>query len=118
MKCQLSSKTTHRVLLSKEIGQKSYKEICSGEPKKVNIGYNNDKQFIWVENNTLIPGIPPQRRIDFQVPYGDMLNSWTWEVLPVFFSLHNIEPNWLNCHFSWGRYSTDLGGWTGCVGKV
>ena len=101
-------------MISKEIRVPSnYKDICRGEATKVNIGYNNDPNFMWVENNALMP-IP---RKDIRKGMAPHISK-TWEVLSVFFSLHNIEPNWLNCHFSWGRYSPDLGGWTGCMGKV
>ena len=46
-----------------------------------------------------------------------------WEVLSPFFSIHNIEPNWLYCNWDFGYYDanwtgTGLGGWTGCAGKV
>ena len=115
MKCEVTSTTTHEVMLSKEISVSGhYKDICRGEPKKVNIGYNNDRNYMWVENNTLIPGIPASD--DFIGEEPSFAN--TWEVLLSFFSLHNIEANWLNCHWSWGWYNEELGGWTGCVGKV
>ena len=102
-------------MISKEITVSSrYKDVCRGEPKKVNIGYNNDPPFMLVENNTLIPNKPPKTRMRGVHAYM----SRTWEVLRLFFSLHNIEPNWLDCGFSWGWFDEDLGGWTGCVGKV
>ena len=55
MKCQLTSSTTHEVMISKEIKVPSYKDICGGEPRKMNLGYNNQKEswIIRVENNTL-----------------------------------------------------------------
>ena len=128
MKCQATSNTTHEVLMSKEIDYKSYKEICSGEPKKVNLGFNNDFVLMKVENKTLMPY--PQSCGDF--PYKPTENSksnpclfgslatmtFTWEMFFKFFSIHNIEPNWLDCGFSWGNYDEELGGWTGCMGKV
>ena len=116
MKCEVTSKTTHYVLISKEITYKSYKEICSGEPKKVNLGFwGNDPRVMEIENNTL-----------YQRPRGpdDNINGryavmpLDWEVLLAFFSIHNIEPNWLHCNFTAGSYDEDLGGWTGCMGKV
>ena len=115
MKCQLLSTTTHDVMISKEIDVRSYKDVCGGEPRKMNLGYNNQWQskIIRVENNTLIH-YPPEN-----IVFGlttDM--SHDWEVLLKFFTLHNIEPNWLDCHMSWGSYNKDLGGWTGCMGKV
>ena len=114
MKCQVTSSKTHDVLISKEIIYKSYKEICGGEPKKVNLGYNYDDTMLKVENNTLI----------FDPPLGTYLYgersylSYNWEVLSKFFSHYNIEPKWLDCGFSWGWYDEEQGGWTGCVGKV
>ena len=131
MKCEATSDTTHDVLMSKEIGYKSYKEICSGEPKKVNLGFNNDWGQWKVENNTQIAY--PQSCDDF--PYGKYQNneeqpvnpcihaakpymSWGWELLSKFFSIHNIKPNWLDCNMSWGWYDEELGEWTGCMGKV
>ena len=39
MRCQVTSNKTHGILISKEISYKSFKEICSGEKKKVNLGY-------------------------------------------------------------------------------
>ena len=113
MKCQVTSNTTHDVLISKEIGYKSYKEICSRESKKVNIGFKNDLERMTVENSTLMQ-IPKQTFIFGQ---GSSMSAH-WEVLSKFFSIHNIEPNWLDCNGIPGHYDEELGGWTGCVGKV
>ena len=117
MKCEATSKTTHSVLISKEIGYQSYKEICSGEPKKVNLGYNSygDVGRIQVKNNSLVH---VNRQIGDYISglYGVM--SYEWEVLGKFFSIHNIEQNWLHCNFSSGYYDEGLKGWTGCTGKV
>ena len=110
MKCEASSNTTHDVLISKEISYKTYKEICSGEPKKVNLGFY-DMWNVW--SNTLWP-YPPAYS-DLYGEYSAM--SEEWEIFYKFFSIHNIEPNWLHCNTS-GHYDEDLGGWTGCMGKV
>ena len=129
MRCQITSRTTHQVLISKEISYKSYKEICTEEPKKVNIGFLNDA-FFKVENNTMMefpqscddfPHKPELAEVSTHNPciygaYGYM--SRDWEVLSKFFSIHNIEPNWLDCNGIYGRYDEDLGGWTGCMGQV
>ena len=112
MKCQLNSNTTHDVLISKEI---SFKEICSGEPKKVNLGWNEEDNWMYVENNALVP--ISRKPIDFIYGFNTFL-AYNWEVLSMFFSIHNIEPNWLYCNQTWGWYDEDLGGWTGCMGKV
>ena len=55
MKCQVTSNTTHNVLIGKEISYKSYIEICSGEPKKINLGYWGNWGWAFnVENNSLV----------------------------------------------------------------
>ena len=114
MKCEINSRITYEVLISKEISYKSYKEICSGEPKKVNLGFNNDYKIQKVENNTLMPYPPLGTYL-----YGESSAlSYSWEVLLKFFSIHSIEPNWLNCDFTWGWFDAELGGWTGCMGQV
>ena len=113
MKCQVTSEEIHDVLISKQISYKSFKEICSGEKKKVNLGFNNDPLFMTVKNNS-ITSTPPQSYIKGKESWF----SQTWEIFTKFFSLHNIEPNWLNCDMIWGWYDEDLGGWTGCLGKV
>ena len=41
MKCQVTSDTTRKVMISREVKVPSYKDICGGEKKKVNLGYNN-----------------------------------------------------------------------------
>ena len=114
MKCEVTSHTTHDVLISKEISWKSYKEICTGEPKKVNFGYNNSPKSFKAENNKLMPYPAAGTWL-----YGEISKmSFDWEVLYNFFAIHNIEPNWLDCNYTYGWYDEDLGGWTGCMGKV
>ena len=115
MKCQVNSNTTHDVLISKEIDYKSVKEICSGEPKKVNLGYWGNWEGFKVENNSLVP---IRRSPRFQIHGKFPRISLDWEVLSKFFSIYNIEPNWLDCNYTTGHYDDELGGWTGCVGKV
>ena len=112
MKCQVTSNTTHDILISKGIVYKSYKEICSGEPKKVNLGFNSEWYFK-VENNSLVHS-PKEAYI-----YGKWTSmAWDWEILSKFFTIYNIESNWLDCNYSSGWYDDELGGWTGCMGKV
>ena len=120
MKCQATSNTTHSVLISKEIGYKSYKEICSGETKKVNLGYWGNFEldgtdFFKVENNSLVH-FPRVLNNHIHDKRSNM--AYDWEVLSKFFSTYNIEPNWLDCKFSTGWYDDELGGFTGCLGKV
>ena len=118
MKCQVNANTTHDVLISKEITYKSYKEICSGEKKKVNLGYWGNFPLFIVENNSLLhfplrENLPDQ---SFHGKYSAM--PLHWEIFSKFFSLHNIEPNWLYCNDTYGHYDEEKGEWTGCVGKV
>ena len=115
MKCEVTSNTTHNVLINKEISYKSYKEICSGEPKKVNMGYIYDEKFFKVENNTIV--LISRKPKDYI--YGvEASLPYDGEVLSKFISTYNIEPNWLDCNGTYGYYDEDLGGWKGCIGKV
>ena len=117
MKCKVTSNRTHDVLISKEVtSNKSYKEICSGEPKKVNLGYIIYP--LYVENNSLLH-VPNKEDNQEQFMYGKYTTMpWDWEILSKFFSIHNIEHNWLDCNSTYGWFDEDLGGWTGCMGKV
>ena len=115
MKCQVTSDTTHSVLISKEIGYKSYKEICSGETKKVNLAYWGSYEYSKVENNSLVH-IP--RELKYYIDDQRSNMAYDWEILSKFFTIYNIEPNWLDCNYSSGWYDDELGGWTGCMGKV
>ena len=104
-------------MISKELSFKSYKEICSGEKKKVNLGYwgNDEWNGFIVENNSLVH-FARERGKYIYAKYSTM--TYDWEYLSKFFSIQNIEPNWLHCNFSYGYYDEKLGGWTGCIGKV
>ena len=114
MKCQLTSTATHEVMISKEIKVRSYKDICGGEPRKMNFGYNNQTNILNVDRNNTLMHFPPEQYVFGQTT--DM--SHDWEVLFKFFTLHNIEVNWLDCKMSWGHYDKNLGAWAGCMGKV
>ena len=109
MKCQVTSQTTRKVMISREVKVPSYKEICGGEKIRVYLGYNNDPDLMTVKDNKLLQ-IPPKRSTTRSAMSRD------WEVHYKFFSIYNIEPIWLDCGFSWGKFKN--GAWTGCVGKV
>ena len=111
MKCDATSNTTHDVLISKELIFKSYKEVCS-EPKIVNLGFRNGEK-LWVVNNKLTQNPKVGANL-----YGENDFTHNWEVFYKFFSIHNIEPNWLDCKKVFGHDDKDTGGWTGCMGKV
>ena len=117
MKCEVTSNTIHDVLLSKEIPYKSFKEICSGEPKKVNLGYWGNWLEFKVENNSLVPPDKSHPTYFIHGKYSSYM-ALDYEILSKFFSTHNIEPNWLDCNYVTGDYDEELGGWTGCIGQV
>ena len=106
----MTSSTEHKALISKELKVPTYKHVCRGAKKKVNLGYNNDPWNLKVERNTLIP-YPEKRSTEGAI-------SQNWEVLSSFFDIQNIAPRWLNCNYTWGHYQEEEGGWTGCMGKV
>ena len=113
MKCQVTSHTTRKVMISREVKVPSYKEICGGEKIRVHLGYNDDIGIMEVKDNKLLQ-YPAKRE-----PKGALTAmSQDWEVLDEFISLYNIEPIWLNCNYSWGWYDEEQGAWTGCMGKV
>ena len=60
MKCQVTSDTTRKVMISREVKVPSYKEICGGEKIRVHIGYNNQKFSLKVKDNK-IQQYPPKR---------------------------------------------------------
>ena len=107
MKCQVTSSITRRVMISREVEVASYKDVCGGEKRRVNFGYFNYENFLKVENNELQ-----------EYPKGLIGDMFPWEIFTKFFSIYNIEPNWLNCNGVGGHYDEDLGGFTGCMGKV
>ena len=102
MKCEITSNTTHGVLISREIGFKSYKEICSGEKRKVNLGFNTDWYGIKVENNTMIAS---------PSSCGDFAFKYTYEQ-PFNPCIHGLMP----AGKSYPRFSqfttSNLTGWT------
>ena len=115
MKCQVTSDTTRKVMIGREGKIPSYKEICGGEKKKVNLGYVNEIAWFWVSNNSLLR-YPAQSGLKLRGSRPWI--SHEWEVLPAFFRAHNIQPNWVYCDQIYGTYNEKQGHWTGCMGKV
>ena len=62
MKCQVTSDTTRKVMISREVKVSSYKEICGGEKVRVHLGYNNDQGIMEVEDSKLLQD-PPNRAV-------------------------------------------------------
>ena len=58
MKCQVTSSITRRVMISREVEVARYKDVCGGEKRRVNLGYNNIKNLLKVENNELSTDYP------------------------------------------------------------
>ena len=114
MKCQVTSDTTRKVMISREVKVASYKEICGGENIKVHLGYNDFKTMRFENNQQSTKSKSRPRGLNGESP----TISHNWVVLDKFFSLHNIEPIWLNCNYDWGHYDEEQGAWTGCMGKV
>ena len=92
IKCRVTSNTTHGVLINKEISYKSFKEICSEEPTKVNLGYRvqyegESHDVMKVENNSLVQ--MPHEPVDYIYGY--------WEYIPY---------DWVRPPFYTKRYET------------
>ena len=97
-------------MISREVEVASYKDVCGGEKRRVNFGYFQYPNILEVEDNKLVEFM--------SIDKIELSDAYDWEILKIFFSIHNIEPNWLNCNGVAGYYDEDLGGWTGCMGKV
>ena len=114
MKCEVTSSTTHNVLISKEVRVKSYKEICSGEKKKVNLGHWGNWGGFIVKNNSIVH-LPKPRGHYIHGSFSTM--AYEWEIFSTFFSTHNIEQNWLFYNYTYG-FTLGNGSFSGCIGKV
>ena len=112
MKCQVTSDTTRKVMISREMKVASYKEICGGEKIRVYLGYNNYQGEFEVENNKLLQN----NKRNYKGERSSI--SRNWEIMNKFFSMYNIEPVWLWCNQLYGSYDKEQAAWTGCAGKV
>ena len=110
MKCQVTSSITRRVMISREDEVARFKDICGGEKRRVNFGYFQYPNILEVEDNKLVEFM--------SIDKIELSDAYDWEILKIFFSIHNIEPIWLDCNWSWGWYDAEQGAWTGCMGKV
>ena len=115
----------HRVIITKDgtvRGNLKYKDYCphtkeASEQQKheITVAYNNEPGWFQVQDDTMKEYA--LRRALFeseQYPYV----SYEWEILRIFFDNYNIEPMWINCHYTWGWFDEETGKWTGGVGKV
>ena len=117
MRCEVTSSTEHKVLISRELKVPTYKHVCRGEKEKVNFGFNYDLYHfrVDVENKALLPAPRSAKLSRIQ---GGKSTAKDWEVLNKFFDIFNIEVNWLDCFQTWGHYDQEQDAWTGCMGKV
>ena len=107
-----------------EARNRKYQDVCpvtteAAEPKKneVRVAYNNDPGLFHVNNDTnTMKEFPLSQtlRLARLEPYTPK----DWEMLRIFFDNNNIEPKWINTHFTWGWYDEETGSWTGGVGQV
>ena len=79
MKCQVTSDTTRKVMISREVKVASYEGICGGEKIRVYLGYNNYKGEFEVENNKLLQN----NKRNYKGERSSI--SRNWEILNKFF---------------------------------
>ena len=83
--------------------------------KESNLGHWGNWWDFKVENNSTVL---KRRQLEDNIHGVGSTLPMDWEVLLKFFSIHNIEPNWLHCNFDAGNYNESLEEWTGCIGQV
>ena len=107
-----------------EARNRKYQDVCpvtteAAEPKKnkVKVAYNNDLGWFRVNDDT-----NSMKEYPLWVPLHESEQHTyvprDWEMLRVFFDNNNLEPTWINTHFTWGWYDDETGSWTGGVGQV
>ena len=89
----------------------------SQEKHQITIAYNNDQGWFHVHNDTNTMKEFPLWRTLYESEQSSSV-SLDWELLKIFFDNYNINPTWVNCHFTWGWFDEETGKWTGGVGKV
>ena len=107
-----------------EARNRKYQDGCpvkteAAEPKKtgVRVAFNNVPEWFLVNNDTnTVKEFPLWMSLfeSEQHPYVPR----DWEILKIFFDNNNIQPTWINTHFTWGWFDEETGSWTGGVGQV
>ena len=117
---------TEQLIMTKdgtEARNRKYQDACPvttevSEPKnEVRVAFNNDGVAFHVfEDTNTMKEFPLWWSIyqSEEHPYVPR----NWEMLKVFFDNNNIEPTWINTHYTWGWYDEETGSWTGGVGQV
>ena len=127
VKCPSQKEMTEKLVMTRdgtEARNRKYQDVCpvtteASEPKKnvVKVAYNNYPDWFHVNNDTNTMKEFPLWMSLFeseQHPYVPR----DWEILKIFFDNNNIEPTWINTHYTWGWYDEETGSWTGAVGQV
>ena len=116
-----------RVIITKDgtvRGNLKYKDYCPHTKEAADqkrhestIAYNNDGIFFQVHDDT-----NTMKEFSLWLTLFESekhhYNSRNWEILKMFFDNYNINPTWINCHYTWGWFDEETGKWTGAVGKV
>ena len=107
-----------------EARNRKYQDVCpvtteAAEPKKneVRVAYNNEPGYFHVSNDTNTMKELPLWNALYESEQNPRV-SYDWEMLRVFFDNNNLEPVWINTHFTWGWFDEETGSWTGGVGQV
>ena len=126
IKCVGQKETTEQLVMTKdgtEARNRKYQDVCpvtieAAEPKnEVRVAYNNDDPYFRVNDDTnTMKEYPLWRPLheSEQTPYVPR----DWEMLRIFFDNNNIEPTWINTHYTWGWFDEETGSWTGGVGQA
>ena len=117
----------HRVIITKDgtvRGNLKYKDYCphtkeaaEQEKHEITIAYNNERGRFHVDDDTntmreyALWWTLSESEEHPKVPKD-------WEILKMFFDNYNINPTWVNTHYTWGWFDEETGKWTGGVGKV
>ena len=89
-----------------------FDDVC--REKHVLVAYNNEPTVFEVSN---ITGEMVKYPVAPYVSYHYSV-AWEWEIQAAFFKYNNIEPNWINCNYSWGWFDNVTNQWSGAVGLI
>ena len=125
--CPGQNERAEQLIMTKdgtEARNRKYQDVCPvttevAEPRRneVKVAYNNDRTYFRVNNDTNTMKEFPLWG-PMQLSKQEVYVPRDWEMLKVFFDNNNIEPYWINTHFTWGWYDEESGSWTGGVGQV
>ena len=93
-------------------GDIHYYDVCK-VADSVNIAYNNDnnRQFYVLRGKLWEYPVRPIKGWYSYIPKN-------WEIIKPFLDHYSLNPNWIDCNYTWGWLDEETGTWTGAVGKV